>query len=253
MFRRRNKRKQRVEARAACDRVCVVSWPSHDHEPPPVSVRRSGGSGWSSPERLGEAIADEELLLVGVEARVEEERAKLARFKELFERRHALYEEQAWLRRERFQVEQKVLALERRAERERRRLERRAGSADGSRRGRPVRIDVDDEAWAALKREAVRRRLWLVWWLGELIRIEVGALEGGKVSGRPSQRRRRSPGEAEPSPRTRFLRIDASDDDWGSLRAAALDLGITLGRYVGELAEAAAYETGWRATRPRVG
>ena len=117
---------------------------------------------------------------------MEEERAKLARFKELFERRHALYEEQAWLRRERFQVEQKVLALERRAERERRRLERRAGSADGSRRGRPVRIDVDDEAWAALKREAVRRRLWLVWWLGELIRIEVEALEAGQVSGRPS-------------------------------------------------------------------
>ncbi|MEI2700134.1 MAG: hypothetical protein V9E94_18040 [Microthrixaceae bacterium] len=163
-----------------------MSWPSHDHEPPAASVRRPGGSSWSSPERLGEAIADEERLLVGVEARVEEERAKLARFKELFERRHALYEEQAWLRRERFQVEQKVLALERRAERERRRLERRAGSADGSRRGRPVRIDVDDEAWAALKREAVRRRLWLVWWLGELIRIEVGALEGGKVSGRPS-------------------------------------------------------------------
>ena len=121
-----------------------MSWPSHDHEPPPASVRRSGGSGWSSPERLGEAIADEERLLVGVEARVEEERAKLARFKELFERRHELYEEQTWLRRERFQVEQKVLALERRAERERRRLERRAVSEDGSRRGRPVRIDVDD-------------------------------------------------------------------------------------------------------------
>jgi hypothetical protein len=54
-------------------------------------------------------------------------------------------------------------------------------------------------------------------------------------------------------PRRRFLRIDASDDDWGALRAAALDLGITLGRYVGELAEAAALETGWRPTRPRVG
>jgi hypothetical protein len=40
-------------------------------------------------------------LLVGVEARVEEEREKLARFRELFERRHALYEEQAELRRER--------------------------------------------------------------------------------------------------------------------------------------------------------
>ncbi len=132
---------------------------------------------------------------------MEEERAELARFKELFEQRHALYEEQAWLRRERFHLEQKALALERRAEHERRRLERRAVSADGSRRGRPVRIDVDDGAWAALKREAVRRRLWLVWWVGELIRLEVEALESGRVSGRPSTRRRRSPGEDDPQPR----------------------------------------------------
>ena len=88
-----------------------MSWPSHDYEPPAGAVRRSGGSGWSSPERLDESIADEEQLLVGVEARVEEERAKLARFKELFEQRHALYEEQAWLRRERFQVEQKVAGV----------------------------------------------------------------------------------------------------------------------------------------------
>ena len=110
-----------------------------------------------------------------------------------------------------------------------------------------MRIDVDDEAWAALKREAVRRRLWLVWWVGDLIRIEVEALEAGEVSGRPSTRRRRSPGEVESRPRQRFLRIDVSDDDWGALRAAALDLGIAVGRYVGELAETAAYEAGWRA------
>lgn len=228
-----------------------MSWPSHDHEPPPASVRRSGGSGWSSPERLGEAIADEERLLVGVEARVEEERAKLARFKELFERRHELYEEQTWLRRERFQVEQKVLALERRAERERRRLERRAVSEDGSRRGRPVRIDVDDKAWAALKREAVKRRLWLVWWVGDLIRIEVEELEAGEVSGRPSTRRRRSPGEVESKPRQRFLRVDVDDDHWSAIRAAALDVELTVGRYVGELTEAVAYERGWRAADQR--
>ena len=219
MFRRRNKRKQRVEARAAGDPGRVVSWSSHDYEPPAASARRPGGSSWSSPERLGEAIADEERLLVGVEARVEEERAKLARFKELFERRHALYEEQAWLRRERFQVEQKVLALERRVERERRRLERRVVSADGSRRGRPVRIEVE-------------------------------ALEAGEVSGRPSTRRRRSPGEVETDPRTRFLRIDVDDDHWSAFRAAALDVELGVGRYVGELAEAAAHEVGWRAGSP---
>ena len=64
--------------------------------------------------------------------RVEEERVKLARFKELFQQRHALYEEQAWLRRERLQMEQKIRVLEQRAERERLRAERLAASSDGS-------------------------------------------------------------------------------------------------------------------------
>ena len=227
-----------------------MSWPSHGDEPPPGAVQRSGGSGWSSPERLDESIATEEQLIAGVEDRVEEERAKLARFKELFEQRHALYEEQTWLRRERFQVEQKALALERRVERERRRLERRAGSADGSRRGRPVRIAVDPDAWATLKREAVRRRLWLVWWIGEMVRIELDALAADEVSGRPSTRRRRSPGEDDPQPRQRFLRIDIDDERWSAFRSAALDVELGVGRYVGELAEAAAHEVGWRAGSP---
>jgi hypothetical protein len=185
-------------------------------------------------------------LLVGVEARVEEEREKLARFRELFERRHALYEEQVELRRERVLTERRIRALEWRVERERRRAERRVVSADGSRRGRPVRIEVDDGAWAALKREAVERRVWLVWWLGELVRVEVEQLASGEVSGRPSSRHRRSPGEGEPVPRRRFLRVDVDDDRWAALRAAAMGSGLTVGRYVGELAEAAAYEVGWR-------
>jgi hypothetical protein len=186
-------------------------------------------------------------LLVGVEARVEEEREKLARFRELFERRHALYEEQTELRRQRVLTERRIRALEQRVERERGRAERRVVSADGSRRGRPVRIEVDDEAWAVLKREAVRRRLWLVWWLGDLVRVEVEALAAGKVSGRPSSRRRRSPGEVDPQPRQRFLRIDVADSLWLELRAVALGSGVTVGRYLGELAEAVAYDAGWRA------
>jgi hypothetical protein len=186
-------------------------------------------------------------LLVGVEARVDEEREKLAQFKELFERRHALYEEQAELRRQRVLTERRIRALEQRVERERRRAERRVVSADGSRRGRPVRIEVDDVAWAVLKREAVQRRVWLVWWLGDLIRVESDALVAGSVTGRPSSRRRRSPGEGDPMPRRRFLRVDVDDDRWAALGAAAMEAGLTVGRYVGELAEAAAYELGWRS------
>ena len=181
---------------------------------------------------------------------MEEEREKLARFRELFERRHALYEEQVQLRRERVRTEQRIRALEQREERERRRAERRVVSADGSRRGRPVRIDVDEEAWDTLKREAVRRRLWLVWWIGDLIRIEVEALVAGELSGSPSARRRRSPGEGHPQTRQRFLRIDVDDEHWGVVRVAAVDVGLTVGRYVGEVAEASAYEFGWRSAAP---
>ena len=202
----------------------------------------------SVPGRWAEAVATEEQLLVGVEARVDEEREKLARFRELFERRHALYEEQAELRRQRMLTERRIRALEQRVERERRRAERRVVSADGSRRGRPVRIEVDDGAWAVLKLEAVRGRVWLVWWLGELVRVEVDALAAGSVSGPPSSRRRRSPGEGDPLPRRRFLRVDVDDDRWAVLRAVAMAAGLAVGRYVGELAEAAAYEAGWRCT-----
>jgi hypothetical protein len=184
---------------------------------------------------------------VGVEARVEEEREKLAQFKELFERRHALYEEQAELRRQRTLTERRIRAVEQREERERRRAERRVVSADGSRRGRPVRIEVDDGAWAVLKREAAVRRVWLVWWLGDLVRVEAESIAAGEVSGPPSSRRRRSPGEGDPTSRRRFLRVDVDDDRWAALRAAAMETPLTVGRYVGELAEAAAYELGWRA------
>jgi hypothetical protein len=196
---------------------------------------------------LGEANVIEERLLMEVEERVGEERAELKRFKELYARRQALYDEQAQLRRERIQAEQKVRAFEQRVEREQRWSERLAVSADGSRRGRAVRIDVDEAAWTVVKREAVRRRVWLVWWVGDLVRAEVDALDAGEVSGAPSSRRRRSPGEDVPLPRRRFLRIDVDDDHWNALRAASLEVGLTVGRYVGELAEAAAYERGWRA------
>lgn len=246
MFRKRNTRKRRVEALAGFWRVGVVSWPPQDPEPGAAPDEPSTGADRATVGRFAEAVATEEQLLVGVEARVEEEREKLARFMELFERRHAMYEEQAELRRERVLTERRIRALEAREERERRRAERRVVSADGSRRGRPVRVEVDDGAWAVLKLEALHRRVWLVWWVGELVRVEVDSLAAGSESGPPSSRRRRSPGEGDPVLRRRFLRVDVDDDRWAALRAAATEAGLTVGRYVGELAEAAAYEVGWR-------
>lgn len=236
-----------MEARAASGWGRGVSWPQPRQEPDSALSRLSGRRSEPSVEDVEESIVIEERLAVGVQERVDEERARLARFNELFERRHELQEELNQLRRERIQVERKARSLEQRIEREQRRSEHLVSSADGSRRGRPTRIEVDDEAWAMLKGEAVRRQLWLVWWIGDLVRVEVGALGAGLVTGRPSSRRRRSPGEGDPQPRQRFLRIDVDDDHWIALRAAALDLGLTVGRYVGELAEAKAYESDWRA------
>ena len=83
---------------------------------------------------------------------------------------------------------------------------------------------------------------------GDLIRAEVEALAGGEVDGTPASRRRRSPGESEPHPRRRFACIDVDDEQWLTLRTAALDAGLTVGRYVGEIVESAAYAAGWRAS-----
>jgi hypothetical protein len=253
LLRKRNKRKHRVEARAGSEWGCVVNSPPLQDEPAPTGSRLSAWRGAPSGEDLQEAIVVEERLVVCVQERVDEERAKLARFKALFERRHELHEELNQLRRERIQAEQKARSLEQRIERERRRTERLVRSADGSRRGRAARIEVDNEAWATLKRAAVRRQQWLVWWIGDLVRVEVDALAAGLVTGRPSSRRRRSPGEDDPQPRQSFLRIDVDDEHWTALRAAALGTGITAGRYVGELAEATAYESGWRSAPPLSG
>lgn len=107
---------------------------------------------------------------------------------------------------------------------------------------------LDDEAWAVLQRDAVVQGTYLIWRMGELVRYEMDQFAAGRVSGRPSSRRRRGPGEGEPSPRQRFLRIQVDDETWKAFRLAAVDLGVSSARYLGEIAEAEAYHRlGWRA------
>lgn len=106
------------------------------------------------------------------------------------------------------------------------RHEPQAAKGDCPRRGRPVRVDGDEEAWVAVKREVVRRRLWTVYWAGDLVRVEVGVLAAGEVVGTPASRRR-SPAESESQQRRRFARIDLDDDHWLGLRTAPLDVGLT--------------------------
>lgn len=171
---------------------------------------------------------------------------ELSRWGELYDEYVRQAEALEALRRDRAETRRRIRLAEGRIAREERRLERLEAGVGGTRRGRPVRVAVDDGAWETLKREAVRRRVSLLWWLGDLLRIEVKALVRGDVVGRPSSRRRRSAAETDPMPRQRFLRVDADDEHWSALRAAALDVDLTVSRYVGELAEQAAHEAGWR-------
>ncbi len=227
-----------------------MSWEQRWRTPPEMKARHREGERLRR-ERLDRDVVEAEEELAEAEDRLVNEKAKVARLNELIERRSGLLQHVDALQRERVAAELEARAVERRLAYQQRRVERLGTRRDGPRRGRPVRIDVDEEAWATVKREAVRQRLRLVLWLGDLVRIEVEGLAAGQVTGTPASRRRRSPGEGEPTPFRRFVRVDVDDDHWLDLRAAALDAEVSVGRYVGELAEAVAYEAGWRATAPR--
>ena len=198
-------------------------------------------------KRLDLDVVEAEEELAEAEERLANEQKKVARLKDLIEQRSALLRQVDALQRERVAAELEARAVEKRLAYQQRRVERLGTRPGGARRGRPVRVEVDEVAWMTVKREAVRRRLWLVWWIGDLIRVEVEGVADGSLTGSPAARRRRSPGEGSPMPRHRFVRIEVDDDCWLELRAAALAQGMTVGRYVGELAEVVAFEAGWRA------
>jgi hypothetical protein len=245
-LRERNVRKQGVEACAAADRGAVVSWDQRWRTPPEMKARHREGERLRR-ERLDLDVLEAEEELAEAEERLANEQAKVARLNELIDQRSALLRQVDALQRERVAAELEARAVEKRLAYQQRRVERLGTRRDGPRRGRPVRVEVDGEAWAAVKREAVRRRVWLVWWLGDLVCVEVKALAAGEVAGTPGSRRRRSPGEGDPEPRRRFVRIDVDDDCWLALRSAAVEAGLSAGRYVGELVEIEAREVGWRA------
>jgi hypothetical protein len=198
-------------------------------------------------ERLDLDLVDTAQDLVDLKNRADAEEQKVAHLQRLLDRKRELLTEISRIQRARTEAEKETRAAERRLEFERRRFERLGQRRNGPRDGRPVRVDVDDEAWAVLQRDVVAQGTYLIWRMGELVRFEVGQLAAGTVSGRPSFRRRRAPGEGDPVPRRRFLRIQADDETWKAFRLAALDLGVSSARYLGEIAEAEAHQLGWRA------
>ncbi|MFV0318218.1 MAG: hypothetical protein ACK5O2_14815 [Microthrixaceae bacterium] len=198
-------------------------------------------------ERLDGVLTEASQELVDLRSRAELEAAKLRELEGLLEGKRGLLREIALMQRDRTETEKATRAAERRLEFERRRFERLGQRRSGPRDGRPVRVDVDDGAWALLQRDVVVQGTYLIWRMGELVRSELEQLSAGAVSGRPLSRQRRSPGEGESSPRRRFLRIQVDDETWKAVRLAAVDLGVSSARYLGEIAEVEAHRLGWRA------
>ena len=202
-------------------------------------------------ERLNADLALATVALEQVEEQARIEREKVALIRDRLARRTALLNELSALAHQ----ENEAQVLLRRAERKLdRRLHQRAAvdvQADRSRRGRMVKVVVDPSAWESY-REFSRLRLFQVIGtsVGQLVAAEVELIRAGRAERIPSSRRRCSPGEALPLPVTKSLRISVDEDLWPTFALHVSRGSLTVGRYVGELVEAAAHDSGWRAQAP---
>jgi len=101
-----------------------------------------------------------------------------------------------------------------------------------------------------IKRAGLERWKSAVEMLTEIVEADVANTQGTDSDPRRGNRRRgrrRSPGDGDPVPQHRVMRLDCDDECWHRIRLAADTAGLTIGRYVGRLIETAAHEHGWRA------
>jgi len=184
-------------------------------------------------ERLGEQVRAERVLVDELET--------------LLEGRRRLFAELECLHLRARDAETSLRRAERALTRERARAVEPDTQGDRVRRGQMVKLRVDDGAWVVFKVDAKRRRRWLGWELGQLVVTEVVLVGSDDAAGLPASRRRRGPGEGEPCPVSRSLRIFVDQDVWPQFAALASKRSMTIGRYVGELVEVEAHRLGWRA------
>jgi len=181
--------------------------------------------------------------------RAAQERLELEELVQLVDAR---LEQECEIARQRIAAAEAVLE----ADKERRRIECKAKQAEtracraieGSERDGVIsrHVLVDPGAWQALAREARRQRTTLMTLAGEALASEAAALAIGEVTGTPSSRRRRSPGEREPRPADRVVRLDLGVEAWETIADAAAAAEISTARYAGEVLEAAGHVVGWR-------
>ena len=150
--------------------------------------------------------------------------------------------------------------IERRQETQRRRAER-VTTGKSRRPSRPVKVDVDPEAWESVKRDGVRRRWWMGAVVGELVRM---AVEDGVVPrNRPQQKSAQDPGGTAHTQQSSaqsdcaaalckgriFARLFVDEETWAQFRELALDAHVSVSRLVGLLVEREAHNIKKRATR----
>lgn len=104
---------------------------------------------------------------------------------------------------------------------------------------RPIHVDVDRAAWAALKALAIRRCITLGQMVGCLIKAEVENDRPTNKSGRVSLgHEREGLGQSSMAGTARvFARIVADNDDWAAFKILAMNQGLRVSRAVGLLVE----------------
>jgi hypothetical protein len=249
LFRKRQQRKHLLEASAAPEARRPMSWDrSWD-----TNVASNTDS-WQRRldsrrlNRLDDDIAETGHDIDHLRKRLESERGRVAELNDLQARKRALLDELRAVEQERAAVATETKEMERQLRVQQLRTERQADRVEWPRYGRPVRIEVDDGAWGAIRLVTIHQRTTLRVYVGDLVAAEAELFRATPDLGPPSSRRRRSPGEAAPVPRRRFLRIDVDDDLWATIRLAATTLDLTTTRYLGEVVESAAYQLGQRCT-----
>lgn len=192
-------------------------------------------------ERAAEGIAP-------LAEQVEAERARVEELEALLDERRRLLGELTRFGRGIREAQTQLRRAERALDRERARAAEPDVQGERQRRGRTVKLLVDPDAFEAFSTDARRRYLWTGWALRDLILAELDGTDAGDLQGLPETRRRRSPGEGDPVSAQRSLRVFIEEDRWPEFVALSRRSGLTVGRYLGQLVEAAAHEIGWRAS-----
>jgi len=102
---------------------------------------------------------------------------------------------------------------------------------------RPTHVDVDPEAWRAIRQLAVRRGVTVGRFVGELVVREAQRLDRGGQPLSATSGRRGPSGEGRRA--QRFARLEIDLGPWTTLRAGAIAGTLTVARYVGLLVESA--------------